>query len=116
MPGPLESASDVMEIYRAAINSDPMNYWSWYHLCVKLVGQNQIDEAIALCKSGTIEFPKSPSPLLMLSGLYAAKGNYTEAISTSMQWFTFKPAILWLALECEDPWTPHDPEIMKELE
>jgi len=52
----------------------------------------------------------------MLSGLYAAKGNYTEAISTSMQWFTFKPAILWLALECEDPWTPYDPEIMKELE
>lgn len=98
-----EEHDKAIQRYQNAINEDPMNYWLWYNLCKIHIGTDNLEGAILACESGADKFPTSPSPLMMLSNLYAAKGDYTGAIAKSVQFLTFKPSILCLALESKDP-------------
>lgn len=75
-----------------------MNFWLWDYLCTLAIS---IDEAIAECELGVKIYPQSPAHLMVLSNMYAAIGQYTEAIEIGAQFLEFKPAILWLAVECE---------------
>src|SRR5437667_7917893 len=73
--------------YRNAIEHHPMSFWMWYSLCQVYIAQNDIDGAIAACKNGISKYPDSPSPVLAMSNLYAAKGDYGAAIEMYMQLF-----------------------------
>jgi tetratricopeptide (TPR) repeat protein len=88
--------------YQAAIKKDPMNYWLWHNCCKIHVSMNDLEGAIYACERGIKEFT-SPSPSMVLSNLYALKGNYDAAIKTYGQFYTVIPTILWLALESNDP-------------
>jgi hypothetical protein len=93
---------------QAAIADDPMNFWLWDYLCTLAISTG---EAIAECELGVKIHPQSPSHLMVLSNLYAANGQYTEAIKVGAQFLEFKPAMLWLAVECECPMAGNDTRV-----
>jgi tetratricopeptide (TPR) repeat protein len=97
--------SDAIQMYQSEIEKDPMNFSLWYSLSETYAAAGCIDSAIEACELGNHQYPTSPSPLMALSNLYAVKGDYVAAISKCKQVFEFKPAIVWLALECEDKFT-----------
>ena len=59
-----------------------------------------------LCELGIKKSDANPSPLMELTNLYAAKGDYKAAITTGMQLLKVKPINLLLALK-----NPRDPLI-----
>jgi tetratricopeptide (TPR) repeat protein len=81
---PIDNDS-VIQKCRDAIDKEPLNYWLWHHLSRLYIEQNDIDGAIQACKLGMKKWINNPSPLMELSNLYAAKGDYKTAISTSME-------------------------------
>ena len=46
------------------------------------LAQNDVNFAIAACLNGVREYPKSPSPVLVLYCLYAVNYDYYNAIKT----------------------------------
>jgi hypothetical protein len=96
------SNEGTIQDYEVAVKLDPMNYWLWRNLCLAHRRNNDLDTAVTTCLSGILAYPTSPSPLMVLSNLYAIKGDFSSAIQVSTEAFKFKPAMIWLALECED--------------
>lgn len=95
--------NQAVEKYQDAINKDPMNYWLWHNLCKVRIARDDLEGAISGCEVGADKFPNSPAPIMMLSNLYAAKGDYTTAVTKAMQCLTIKASLLCLALESKDP-------------
>lgn len=49
------------------------------------LARNDFDGAIKACKQGITKFPDNPSPVMELSNLHAANGDYRAAINTYMK-------------------------------
>src|SRR5436190_16104063 len=81
-----------------AIDKEPINYWLWHDLCGLHIAANSLNGAIHACEIGIKQSGKNPSPLLELTNLYVAKGDYSAAVTTGMQLLKIKPAILLMAL------------------
>jgi tetratricopeptide (TPR) repeat protein len=93
-----------------AIDKEPLNYWLWHNLCRLYAATNNLSGAIHACELGIKKTAINPSPLMELSNLYAAKGDYKAAITTGMRLLDVKPVILLFALK-EDPLiTPTSPD------
>lgn len=75
-----EDYDEAIRMYEDAIKRDPMNYWLWHGLCEIFVEHYGIWAAVEACKTGMEWCPTTPSPLLVLSNLYAAMGEYENAI------------------------------------
>jgi hypothetical protein len=73
-----------------------MNYWLWHYLCKTYIALNDLDGAISFCESGLEA--NNPSPLMTLTYLYAAKGDYEAAITKGMQLSKIRSPTLDLAL------------------
>ena len=73
--------------YIEAVKNSPMSFWMWHSLCQVYFMQDDMDGAIAACKEGISKYPDSPSPVLALTNVYAAKGDYGAAMETYMQLF-----------------------------
>lgn len=86
-------------MYSDALLKEPLNYWLWHNLCRLHVLENNLDGAIRACELGIEKSHKNPAPLMVLSNLYALKGQFGAAIRTSMNVFEIKGAILGLALK-----------------
>jgi len=84
-------------LYQDAIDKEALNYWFWHGLCKLYVAKNDLDGVIQSCELGIKKFSTSPSPLMQLGNLYAAKGYYTSAMNKSNELWNFKPSILRLA-------------------
>jgi tetratricopeptide (TPR) repeat protein len=99
--------SQAIPMYQDAMKKDPMNYWLWYNLCRVYAASNDLDGAIHACELGIKKSTSNPSPLMALTNLYAAKGDYKAAINAGMRLLKVKPAILPLALkDSKDPLIP----------
>lgn len=94
----------TVQILQDAIEKEPLNYWLWHNLCTLYSTTNNLDEAIHVCELGIKKSDANPSPLMELTNLHAAKGDYKAAVTTGMQLLKFKPVILLLALkDSKDP-------------
>jgi tetratricopeptide (TPR) repeat protein len=82
-----------------AIDKDPLNYWLWHDLCRLYAATNNLDGAILACELEIKKSGDNPSPLMELTNLYAAKGDYKAAIKTGASLLKIKPVILLLALK-----------------
>lgn len=100
--GPMQTIPTSIDnhsvLYKNAIEKEPFNYWLWHNLCKLLIQRDDLDEAIRTCQLGIETSEDNPSPLMELSNLYAAKGDYGTAIKTSMKLARIKPANFRLAL------------------
>jgi tetratricopeptide (TPR) repeat protein len=93
-----------VQMFQDAVDKEPLNYWLWRNLCTRHAMTNNLDEAIHICELGAKKSDANPSPLMELTNLYAAKGDYKAAIETGMQLLKMKSAILLLALkDSKDP-------------
>jgi tetratricopeptide (TPR) repeat protein len=93
-----------IESYRDAIDKEPLNYWLWYNLARAYAAANNLDGAIQACELGIDKSGADPSPLMELTNLYTAKGDYKAAIMIGMRLLKVNPAVLRLALKgCRDP-------------
>jgi uncharacterized protein len=93
-----------IRMLQGVIDKEPPNYWLWHDLCGLYVATNNLNEAIHACEIGLKKSSTDPSPLMELTNLYAAKGDYKAAITIGMRLLKVKPAILRLALN--DPQEP----------
>ena len=82
-----------------AIDKEPLNYWLWHNLCGLYCTMDNLDGAIHACELGIQKSRADPSPLMELTNLYAAKGDYKAATTTGERLLNVKPVILLLALE-----------------
>ena len=89
----------IIRMLQDAIDKEPLNYWLWHNLCRVYAATNNLDGAIHACELGIKKSDTNPSPLMELTNLYAAKGDYKAAITTGMQLLKVKPVILLLALK-----------------
>lgn len=97
----------AIQTYQEAIERDPMNYWVWYNICRIYLARNDLDGAINMCNLGLEKISINPSPLIQLINLYAAKGDYKNAIMTSMKLLSVNMGILRLAVvDSEDTLAP----------
>jgi serine/threonine protein kinase len=69
-------------LYEDAVDKEPLDLWLWHHLFEAHVGKDGVDRAIAVCKNGN--YDNNPCPVMVLISLYAANGDYKNAISTYM--------------------------------
>ena len=90
---------DRIQMLQDVIDKEPLNYWLWRDLCRLYAATNNLDGAIQACELGIKKSSANPSPLMELTNLYAAKGDYKAAITTGMQVIKVKPAILQLKLK-----------------
>ena len=81
-----------------AVEREPLNYWLWHSLCQSYAKMNDLDGAIDACKVAIKKNVNNPSPLMELSSLYAAKGNYNDAINSYFDLVNIAPGILPMAL------------------
>lgn len=72
--------SKAIRVYKAAIKQQPANFWMWHNICKVYLATNDLDGAITTCEAGRTS--ANPSPAIMLSHLYAVKGNYASAINS----------------------------------
>jgi hypothetical protein len=72
------------------IEKDPLNYTLWHEFCNALIVEKGLEETIRVCELETKKHPNSPFPLIDLSNLYAAKGDYKSAIDKSMEVFKLR--------------------------
>jgi tetratricopeptide (TPR) repeat protein len=97
-----------IRMWQDAVDKEPLNYWLWHNLCRLYSAMNNLDGAIDACKLGlglgVTDSRINPSPLMVLTNLYAAKGHYEAAIALGIELVNIKPAILLLALK--DPKRP----------
>ena len=100
-----------IESCQAAIDNEPLNYWLWRDLSRAYAATNNLDGAIHACELGTKKSGVDPAPLMALTNLYSAKGDYKAAIMIGMRLLKVKPTFLRLALKgCRDPLiTPTSP-------
>jgi serine/threonine protein kinase len=102
LPLVFECASDKEHsicMFQDAIEKEPLNYWLWHDLCRLYAAMNDLDGAIQACELGIKKYSAYPSPLMELTNLYAANGDYKGAIMIGSQLLKFKPVILLLALK-----------------
>lgn len=90
---------DGIRMLQDAIDKEPLNYWLWHNLCREYAAMKNLDGAIDACELGIKKSVTNPSPLMELTNLYAAKGDYKAAITTGEQLLKVRPAILLLALK-----------------
>jgi tetratricopeptide (TPR) repeat protein len=91
-----------------AMDKDSLNYWLWHDLCRLYAATNNLDGAIHACELEIKKSGDNPSPLMELTNLYAAKGDYKAAIKAEMSLLKIKSVILLLALkESKNPVTMH---------
>ena len=107
-----EQDDHTIGLCQDAIDKEPLNYWLWHNLCRLYTTTNNLDGAIHACELGIKKSGANPSPLMELTNLYAAKGDYKAAITTGMQLLKVKRVILLLALkDSKDPLiTPTSPD------
>jgi tetratricopeptide (TPR) repeat protein len=114
-----EEVSELIQKYEEAIKKDPFNYALWTGLSNLHLNHGDLQDAIFVCKEGIKKHGASPSPSLALSNIYAAAGRFKLALEMQgMRLFNVEESILWLALECKDPFiTPdaNDPDNRKIL-
>lgn len=67
--------------FEDAIKEQPKNYWLWMRLYDTYIALDDVAGVITACEKGISQFPNW-SPVMVLSNLYAAKGDYNTAILT----------------------------------
>ena len=75
----------AVRTYQKGIERHPLSFRLWSGVCEVHTANNGFESAIALCKHGIDDFPDSPSPILALINVYAAKGEYSNAMVTFLQ-------------------------------
>jgi tetratricopeptide (TPR) repeat protein len=73
--------------YDVAIERRPLDFWLWHYLCEACISMNNVDGAIMVCKKRMGKYPTSPSLLLVLGNLYAAKSFFGEAVKVQRELF-----------------------------
>jgi predicted Zn-dependent protease len=103
--------AEEREAYRAdvrrcevAVEEKPETFWSWHNLCQVLLKRKDYDAAIRACKQGNTRFPSNPWPVLALTCVYAAAGEYHHAVLLCMDFFAGNNEELKIPWsELEDP-------------
>ena len=116
-PSESKEVSELIEKYERAIKKDPFNYALWTGLSNLRFNQGDLQDAISACEEGIKKYGASPSPSLALGNIYAAAGRFKLAMQC-MGLFNFEESVLWLALECKDPFiTPEakDHEVNRKI-
>jgi len=108
-----------IQMYQDAIDKEPFNYWLWHNLCRLYAVNHDLDGAIQACLLGIEKSTTNPSPRMELSSLYAAKGDYRNAVMIYTK-SRIKPAMLRLALKasrnpCNSP-SSHEIQLRQSLE
>jgi serine/threonine protein kinase len=103
---PLSDYDQSIRMSQDAIDKEPLNYWLWHNLCRLYTETNNLDGAIHACEFGIKKSGANPSPLMELTNLYAAKGDYKAAITTGMQLLKVRPVDLLVVFQ-----NPGDPLI-----
>jgi hypothetical protein len=70
-----------------ALDIDRMNFWAWHCFCRLCVENDAQETAFIECQAEFMRCKSNAPPIMELSNLYAAKGDYENAILTSMQLF-----------------------------
>ena len=70
----------AVDIYENAIEKSPNKFWLWHNFCRLHITRNDIDGAIEFCRRGIVQYPDDLSPVIHLTNLFAAKGEYRAAI------------------------------------
>src|SRR5271167_3807110 len=96
---PQRSHNQSIRTLQEAIDKEPLNYWLWHNLCRLFAATNNLDGAIQACELGIKDSGTNPSPLMELTNLFPAKGDYKAAVTTGMRLLKVKPAILQLAFK-----------------
>jgi hypothetical protein len=78
---------------------DKMNFWAWHCLCRLCMQNDDLETAIRECEFEIARCKSNPTPFMELSNLYAAKGDYGNAVVTSMQLFEINPKGVRKALQ-----------------
>jgi hypothetical protein len=89
-----ELISGIPKKHRIAIRKDSYYYLPWQQLCKDLGNR----ERIPIFASLTTRLPLNPTPLIQLTNLYAADGNYQSAFEVGEKLLTFDSEALKLAL------------------
>jgi serine/threonine protein kinase len=74
----------LIHIYEDAIDEEPLDFWHWHYLFEAHIAKDGFDGAIAACKQGITKHPDNPCPMMELTNLYTAKGDYHMAITIYM--------------------------------
>jgi serine/threonine protein kinase len=77
---------------KAAIVENPESFTAWHRLCKVYLRGGDRDAAIRACNQGNTGFPSNPWPTFVLANVYAAHGDYAQAISIVMTFFSDKSA------------------------
>jgi hypothetical protein len=101
-----------------AIDKEPLNYWLWHELCTYYVSKNDLNGAIQACIVGAEKSATNPSPLMALSNLYAAKGEFMAAADSSAKLYAIQPTSIRLALRAatQYPLKPCEMNLKNSLE
>jgi len=73
---------EAIRLYNVAIAEKPEEFWLWHKLCQSYVEQSDVGVAMTCCLKGIKEYPTILSPKLELVCLYAARGDYLNALNT----------------------------------
>lgn len=73
---------EAFRLYQMVIVEKPEEFWLWHRFCQSHLEKVEIEVAIVWCIEGIKEYPTISSPKLELICLYAARGDYQNAISS----------------------------------
>jgi len=105
--------AESIRMSQDAIEKAPRNYWLWHNLCRLYASINSLDEAIQACELGMKRASDNPSPLMELTNLYAAKGDYKAAVTIGMLLLKVKPNVILSVLQDSGP---HEDKLKSKLE
>ena len=104
------SYREAAEIYENAIEREPMRFGLWFRLCKLHLDTGNLAGAIRVCTQEIKKRPSNPSPVMILSNVYAAKGHYYSAIREYMnftdrnEFSAIEDNLKKAVAEVNDPW------------
>src|ERR1700738_1284474 len=67
---------NCVELYEKAIKKRPFRFRPWLRLCELHFTNCHSFRAVRACEQGIQDYPRNPSPLMVLSNIYATRGDY----------------------------------------
>lgn len=71
----------AIQLYEDRLDAEPRSFWTWRDLCEIYLLTQDYDAAIEACKRGMKKSPQNSAPAMVLSKLYASRGEFESAIS-----------------------------------
>jgi hypothetical protein len=100
-PGALR-AIKISNRSKTAIRNNPTYYLSWQHLCQEPELKAKPQDSLRVFASLTQLYPSNPAPLIQLTNLHAAIGDYKSAIEIGWKLQSFSSESLAVALPSLD--------------